>query len=291
MSLRRQRVTRAIVWDPASYSILDLASRRVAASPGPSESLERVSVASGSERAIRRKHEVQIPLRSEDEIRLAELMVSRLEAEAKCLLLGSSGAQSWVWLEPSRCTVATQGASALSFAPATLRLANNIFRPAIAAGFDLTAFAPFSGLDANASGELDVDGYEGPVWTGSSTLSVDLTGATNEFNFDLQFECPAWGATLALEAAGDSTVTGSVEALDRTGTQLATDTEELTLPTETWEVRVTIGGQVVKGVRAKPLLTLSGPGSAFGPLAGDIDGTSPAWEGAELNLTAEDTTQ
>ena len=111
-------------------------------------------------------------------------------------------------------------------------------------------------------------GYEAPGWSVAGGASVDIQGVLSDGDATLTFQWPAWGATVQLTAAGDSSLSGTLTAYDKDGGQLAESSagEEVTLPRYTWTLELTVTSQSPGGPDASPELRLEGIGTAEGPV-------------------------
>jgi len=168
----RRRFARILLWEPYTKTILDLASRRVLVTSSPSGEEDRVQVASGGERPIRRRHVLEIPLTDDESVSMARVLSRKVQRPMQAILIGSDGAEHWTWFEPTIANLTEGGASPLTGVSATLRLQTSIFKAAVGRGFNLAASAPWKGY----SGGLD--SLEKPSLFGVGVLDTDalLTG-------------------------------------------------------------------------------------------------------------------
>ena len=79
----------------------------------------------------------------------------------------------------------------------------------------------------------------------------------------LRIICPLWGATLNVQAQSGAAIDHTLRAYGWDGSQLASSTGALTLPTLTWEVEVEVGTPPTT-----PALTVQDAGTPQGVLDG-----------------------
>jgi hypothetical protein len=265
---------RVLVWQPATGAIIDLPSRSVEASGGFSREESRATMSDGSAEPTSRSHSLQIPI-SHEEARIASRLFRLTGCPARAALIGVEGTEHVLWHEEARVNIESPEASP-GRSSKSLVLESSIFSPAIFRGMNLVEGVPWQATKArNVGSRIEMrypgkgyrPGYEGPAYgVDSMGAEVDMLGVPAGLSeATVQFEFPAWGASLKLSAVAGYYLTGILKILDWNESVIAfADAgSALTIPERGWYVEVGLsdaGGRprldvVSPGVREGKFLT------------------------------------
>ena len=269
--VRRRLFQRIVIWDPASGSIINLPTRYVLSSgASPSQEEEYAQLASGSKTPTRRTSSVQIPL-THKELALFGEVIQRSRCPVKAAFISANEGDNWLWLEETRLQIRDPEVGPGQNAPKVIDLESKVFHPAIWESNDLVGGVPFQNTelieDQDRGGDFlkpineERKGYRGPLWkreeSSSGDPKVDLAGNYQDpGETRLRFEFPIWGAEVSLETLlGFQLNNTIINALSWSRSVIATSSDSLIIPEETWEVEVRISDST-----ARPKLVVSRAG-------------------------------
>ncbi len=298
MAIARELTFRIVIWNQLGF-VADLSGVELLFGSLPSESTERLAVATGSEREVARRHLARmtnVDMPTQEHLAL----ICRLGCPVRFVSLAAKRHVLWQELSLMDCTTERMGAG--GYAPDVYEITSNVFDASIHQGPDLLAGIPWectvaallSTFDPTAteiipgtigSGETfdpfvladaGLPGYIGPYWQATSGDSVDANGLLTGGPLTLEMELPIGGASLTLVG------TGTIAYLDYFGNLLRTVSAGLSalVPDSTMFVRISI-----TSASGRPTLTVDAPGATLPPRSGEsvactVRSTTVDWDDA-----------
>lgn len=262
---------RIVVWQPATGMAVDLCGPDALRLASPTTSERYFDAASGAQQAIGRNHRLDVQVVRGSRVSFLKLMQSQKE-KVRVFGIGFKRHQMWYELGFHQMLDARQGFGGM--AGAVLHLEQSKFEAGIYQAENILEGAPWTRAEALSDGGIYYLGYpsrstyQGPRWQclQGDTIPVDgVWAGPHALTFEV--ELPIGGATLRL-----SNVAGTITALDVDGLTLdsatsaaVTGTATLTLPDDTWTVRVTATAS-----QEEPSLVVTHPGFCLEPRRGTL---------------------